>query len=483
MRWFLSEINGSDLILSRILLCFLFFNSFATFSQREEINDSLLFNGFGKEFKWGVASAAYQIEGAYNEDGKGLSIWDEFSHKRGKIDDNENGDLAVDFYHRYKEDILLAKSMNFDVFRFSLSWSRIFPDGSGKVNEKGIAFYHKVIDECLKQGLEPWVTLYHWDLPLELSNRGGWTNRAIVDWFREYTLVCAKEYGTKVKHWMIFNEPAAFVGLGYLAGHHAPGKRSLKSFLKATHYACLSMAEAGRTLRSQIKDAKIGSTFSCSFVDPYGGKPKHKNAAKRLDAMLNRMFIEPSLGLGYPIKDLPLLKGIKKYFLPGDDELLKFTFDFIGIQNYFRVVAKRSLFVPLLWAREVKATKRSVPVNEMGFEIYPEGIYKVIKQFAAYSGVKSIFITENGTCVSDKIENGVINDDQRIAFFRSYLEQVLKAKNEGSPVNGYIVWSLSDNFEWSEGYRPRFGLIYIDYNDRSRHIKNSGYWFQKHLQK
>ncbi|MEY4603163.1 MAG: hypothetical protein RIT43_455 [Bacteroidota bacterium] len=483
MKWYASEINEFGLIVLRTLLFIFFLNCFASFAQQNVSGDSLLFHGFGSQFVWGVASAAYQIEGAFDQDGKGRSIWDEFAHTRGKIAGNENGDVATDFYHRYKEDIQLAKSMHFDVFRFSLSWSRILPDGSGKVNDKGIEFYHKVIDECLNQGMEPWVTLYHWDLPLELSKKGGWTNRECIEWFREYTALCAKEFGSKVKHWMIFNEPAAFVGLGYLAGYHAPGKRSLNSFLKATHYACLSMAESGRTLRSLVPDAQIGSTFSCSFVDTYNAKQKHRKAAIRLDAMLNRMFIEPSLGMGYPVKDLPLLRGIKRYMLQGDEEKLKFNFDFIGLQNYFRVVAKRSFFVPLLWAREVKATKRGVPVNEMGFEIYPEGIYKVTKQFAAYSAIKSIYITENGTCVPDSIENGQIHDEQRISFFRRYLEQVLKAKNEGVPVNGYMIWSLTDNFEWSEGYRPRFGLVYVDYKDLSRYIKDSGNWFRTNLMK
>ena len=465
---------------------FIFLNLFlvsVTFAQKGRHDDVELFRSFGEDFLWGTSCSAYQIEGAWNVDGRGPSVWDDFSQEKGNTYNNENGNEAVDFYHRYKEDIQLLKEMNFKVFRFSISWSRIFPQGTGEVNEKGVEFYHKVIDECKRQGIEPWITLYHWDLPSELHKKGGWTNREVVKWFADYTTLCAKEYGTKVKNWMIFNEPAAFVGLGYLAGYHAPGKRSLKAYLKATHHTCLAMAESGRTIRSIIPDAVIGTNFSCSYVDAFKGKKKHAKAVKRLDAMLNRMFIEPSLGLGYPVDDLPLIKGIGKYMLPEDEELLKFDFDFIGLQNYFRVVVKRSPVVPFLWGRQVKAAKRDVPVNEMGFEIYPEGIYKVMKQFAAYDGVKDILITENGVCVKDSLVNGKVHDPERIQFFRDYLEYVLKAKSEGVPVKGYFVWTLTDNFEWSEGYKPRFGLVYVDYRDQKRYIKDSGYWFKEQLKK
>jgi beta-glucosidase len=466
----------------RILLLSLLISGSVS-GQSGKHDDMELFRSFGEDFLWGTSCSAYQIEGAWNEEGRGPSIWDEFSQEKGNTYNNENGNVAVDFYHRYKEDIRLLKEMNFKVFRFSISWSRILPNGTGEVNQKGVEFYHNVIDECKRQGLEPWITLYHWDLPLALHNQGGWTNRDVVKWFSDYTAVCAKEYGTKVKNWMVFNEPAAFVGLGYLLGYHAPGKKSVSSFLKATHHTCLAMAESGRTIRSIIPDAIIGTNFSCSYVDAYKGKQKHNKAVRRLDAMLNRMFIEPSLGLGYPEKDLPFLKKIRKYMKDDDEDRLKFAFDFIGLQNYFRVVVKKSPFIPLVWARQINATKRDVPVNEMGFEIYPEGIYKVMKQFSAYEGVKDILITENGVCVKDSLVNGKVHDPERIQFFRDYLEFVLKAKSEGVPVKGYFVWSLTDNFEWSEGYEPRFGLVYVDYKTQERYIKDSGIWFRDQLKK
>lgn len=452
-----------------------------SFAQEGRHDDQELFRSFGEDFLWGTSCSAYQIEGAWNIDGRGPSVWDTFSQEKGNIHNNENGNEAVDFYHRYKEDIRLHKELNFTVFRFSISWSRILPNGIGEINQKGIEFYHNVIDECKRQGVEPWITLYHWDLPQALEDRGGWVNREVVQWFQEFTALCAREYGTKVKNWMIFNEPVAFVGLGYLIGYHAPGKKGVSKFLRAAHHTNLAMAESGRTIRSVVPDARIGTNFSCSSVQPFKGREKHSKAVKRLDAMLNRMFIEPSLGMGYPEKDFPMLKGMRKYMSEGDMEKLKFQFDFIGLQNYFRVVVKRSFFIPFVWAKQVSAKKRDVPVNEMGFEVYPEGIYLVLKQFSKYEGIKELIITENGVCYKDELVDGKIHDKERIQFFRDYLEYVLKAKNEGVPVKGYFVWSLTDNFEWSEGYKPRFGLVYVVYNDQKRYIKDSGLWFKQNL--
>jgi beta-glucosidase len=464
----------------KFLFFFLFF-TFGMFAQVTNLSDSALFNYFGSDFQWGTASAAYQIEGAWDEDNRGPSIWDSFSQKR-KIKNRENGNIATDFYHRYKEDIQLAKEMNFSVFRFSISWPRIIPTGQGKINAKGIEFYHKVIDECILQGLQPWITLYHWDLPQNLQDKGGWANREVITWFTEYTKLCAREFGSKVKHWMVFNEPAAFLGLGYLVGYHAPGKRNVNSFLKASHHVCIAMAESGRVLREEIPKSVIGTTFSCSIIDPWKGQGKHQKAVKRIDVIYNRMFIEPSLGLGYPVSDFPFLRKMMRYQLSGDEEKLKFDFDFIGLQNYFRVVVKRSPFIPFVWAKQISAKSRNVPYNEMGFEIYPEGIYRILKQFAKYKSIQNIVITENGVCVKDSLVNGQVHDTMRIEFFRTYLSQILKAKNEGIPISGYLVWSLTDNFEWTEGYEPRFGLVYVDYKTQKRYVKDSGKWFKKQLE-
>ena len=437
---------------------------------------------FGKDFLWGTATAAYQIEGAWDKDGKGISIWDTFTHGKKNVLNNENGDVACDFYHTYEQDIQLIKDLNLDVFRFSISWPRILPNGIGEVNQKGLDFYHKVIDKCLEVGLQPWITCYHWDLPQVLEDQGGWTNRKIIDWFANYVDIISKEYGPKVKNWMVLNEPAGFISLGYMVGMHAPGKRSLKLFMKAIHYCNLTMAEGGRVLRKNVPDGNIGSTWSVSAVEPKKDKKRHINAARKVDAMLNRLFIEPCVGMGYPFDDLPIIKRLKKYIEPGDEEKLKFDFDFIGVQNYFRTVARFSLWPPIMWANFVDAKKLvddEEELTEMGWEISPEGIYDVLEQYAAYG--KPLIVTENGAAFEDHLVNGRVHDERRLKFYQDYLSQVLRAIKNGIDVRGYFAWTFMDNFEWAEGYHPRFGLVYNDFETQTRTIKDSGLWFQTFL--
>jgi beta-glucosidase len=439
---------------------------------------------FGPGFKWGAATAAYQIEGAWNLDGKGPSIWDTFTHQNGKIKGDTSGDVACDFYHRYRDDISLLSQMNMDVFRFSISWSRILPNGIGQINQKGMDFYHAVIDTCLEMGIEPWITLYHWDLPQALEDKGGWANREIINWFGEYVDVAVKAFGNKVKNWMVFNEPAAFTGLGYMTGTHAPGVKSLGKYPKVIHHVVLCQAEGGRIVRSLLPDANVGTTYSMSAIHPKAQNKKHLGAAKRMDALLNRLFIEPALGLGYPTKDFGYLKEVEKHMKEGDDQKMIFDFDFHGVQNYFRIVATHSAFPPVLWANQVKPkklVKDETELTDMKWEVYPAGIYEVIKQLAAYNGVKKIYVTENGAAFPDQVEGDSVHDARRVQFFKDYLAQVLKAKNEGAPVDGYFVWSLMDNFEWAEGYYPRFGLVHVDYQTQKRTIKDSGLWFKEFL--
>jgi beta-glucosidase len=435
---------------------------------------------FGKDFLWGVATSAYQIEGAYNVDGRGPSIWDTFSHTEGKVKNNETGDIACDFYHKYPADINMVKDLNFNAFRFSLSWPRILPSGKTIVNQKGIDFYQQVIDKCLEKGIEPWVTLFHWDLPQELENRGGWKNREVVDAFSEYALLCAKTFGDRIKNWMVLNEPFAFTGLGYLLGMHAPGKYGLKNFLPAAHHAALCQGIGGRILKENVKNGKIGTTQTITVVDPFEETEEALIAVKRYDALLNRMFVEPAAGLGYPLADLPALSRIEKYMQPDDAELLKFDFDFIGLQNYTRVVVKNNSVMPVLHAVPVSPKKRKAAHTEMGWEVYPEGICRALKAYAKYP-IKEIYVTENGAAFRDILIQGKVHDQRRIDFFKEYLKQVLKAKNEGVNVKGYFVWSLLDNFEWAEGYNRRFGLVYVDFKTQQRFMKDSGEWFREFL--
>ena len=436
---------------------------------------------FGKDFKWGVSTAAFQIEGACDADGKGISIWDTFTTKKEKILNGDKADKACEFYNNYQTDIDLVKQLNIPNFRFSISWTRVLPNGTGKVNQAGIDYYNRVIDYCIAGGVEPWVTIYHWDLPQVLEDNGGWTNREVINWFTEFVTVCAKYFGDRVKYWMVMNEPSVFSGAGYFFGIHAPGRTGLKNFLPAIHYIVLSITAGARRLRELLPNAEIGTTFSCSHIEPRSVHKRDLKAARVADALVNRLFIEPILGLGYPVSDIPVLKGLDKFYLTGDEQNMQFDFDFIGLQNYTREIVKYSFFTPYIHASLVKAKDRGVATTAMGWEVYPPAIYHILKKFDTYPQIKKILITENGAAFPDIITNDQVNDPERTEYIKANLQQVLKAKQVGCKVEGYFIWTLTDNFEWAEGYHPRFGLIHIDFETQRRTIKNSGKWYADFL--
>ena len=435
---------------------------------------------FGERFRWGVSLAAYQVEGAHEADGRGPSIWDHFSNKKNRIEDGSNGNVACEFYYRYEQDIALTKSLNLTHFRFSISWTRIIPDGTGDVNQPGLDYYNRLIDCCLEYGLVPWVTLYHWDLPLAIEKQGGWTNRIVVDAFIRFVDVCSKSFGDRVKNWIVMNEPFTFTGLGYLAGYYAPGRFGMHNYLPAVHYATLCQAEGARRLRRNLPDAFIGTSISCSYVAPSGNHPNQVAAAQRVDALLNRLHIEPLLGMGYPVKELPVLERIEKYFHPYDEELIKFEFDFIGLQNYFSLVAYNNPLIPYLQAFVVPFRKLNRPLTANGWEVFPEGMSRILKQFSKYP-IKEFIVTENGAAFHDHLEGNRVHDKRRLQYIQSYLAEVLKAKEEGINISGYFIWTLMDNFEWRAGFRSRFGIVYTDFLKQTRIIKDSGLWVRDFL--
>ena len=439
-------------------------------------------NDFGPDFKWGVSTAAYQTEGGWDSDGKGKSIWDVFSNTKGKTFQGENGNIACDFYRRYTHDIILMAKLGIKNFRFSLSWSRIIPNGTGNVNPIGIEFYNRVIDFCLELGIEPWITLYHWDLPHELEKKGGWTNRDIIGWFGDYVELCIRYFGDRVKNWMILNEPMVYTGAGYFLGVHAPGRKGLNSFLAAAHHSAMCQSEGGRIVRSLAKGANIGTTFSCSYVEPFGKSINDGMAAHRVDALLNRLFVEPLAGLGYPVRDLKLLQRLESFIKDGDESKLAFNMDFIGVQNYTREMISHSHFTPMIKAKVIRADRRNVETTVMNWEVYPESIYKMLVKFSKYKIFKEIIVTESGAAFPDELVNGKVHDIKRTIFLEQYISEVLRAKREGVNVNGYFTWSLTDNFEWAEGYKPRFGLVYVNFATQDRIIKDSGYWYSKLIQ-
>jgi beta-glucosidase len=443
---------------------------------------ALTAKSFGENFSWGVAMAAAQNEGAYIEGGRGLSIWDVFTRRKGVIKGGAKPYVACDFYHRYKEDLLLTKALGFNSFRFSISWSRVLPDGIGRPNREGLRFYHDVIDECLRLGLEPYLTLYHWDLPQALEKEGGWTSYRILRWFQRYVTLCAEEFGNKVRNWIILNEPAAFTALGYMMGKHAPGKRGLDNFFPAVHHAIMAQAEGGRIVRNLVPSARIGTTFSCSEVIPYSDRPEDLAAAFRVDILLNRLFAEPALGKGYPSESFKLIERLELYNKSWKyTERMPFRFDYIGLQNYFPVVVRFNPLIPMVQASEVKPSYRRVPTTDMGWEINGNGLVNILKRFWKYGAVKELMVTENGAAFKDTVKSGRVADPQRIEYFKEYLGGLLRAKQEGVNVTGYFVWTLTDNFEWTEGFRARFGLVYVDHETQMRTIKDSGYWFRDFL--
>jgi beta-glucosidase len=436
---------------------------------------------FGDGFTWGVASASYQVEGAWNDDGKGPSIWDTFTHRRWTVKDRTDGDVACDFYHRYRDDIALVDEMHFGAKRFSISWPRILPEGTGRVEKRGLDFYQRVVDACLERGIEPWITLYHWDLPQALQDRGGWTNRAVLDWFGEYVGVVADALGDRVRHWMVFNEPLSFVLVGHLAGVNAPGFRNPFKFLAAAHHVNLCQGVGARVLRERCADPVVGTTQWLTSVRPTGTTARHRRAARAGDALLNRMYLEPNLGLGYPVEDLPLLRLMERYLKGDDERALAVDFDFLGVQYYTRL---RVPPVPIPGMRTIPLfghDHREYEVTAMGWEVQPNGLYDVLNRVHGYGRFNRLVITENGAAFPDRVEGDRVHDPRRVRFCIDHLTQVRRAVREGVPVDGYFYWSLTDNFEWAEGYRPRFGLVYVDYATQRRIIKDSGRWFQQFL--
>jgi beta-glucosidase len=435
---------------------------------------------FPDGFLWGTATAAYQIEGAWNEDGKGESIWDRFTHTEGKIRNGDTGDVACDSYHRYREDVALMRAMNLDSYRFSLSWPRLFPSGGGSLNAKGIDYYSRLVDELLDAGVRPFPTLYHWDLPQVLEDRGGWPNRDTAGRFADYAEAAIRALGDRVDDWIIFNEPKIFTVMGYLAGIHAPGRRDREAFLRATHTVSLAQAEAFRAMRAARSDARIGSAFNMSPCEPAGDGEEDAAAAERWHAFTNLWHLEPALKGRFPdayVDGPPLERmGVRE----GDLELLRAPLDFIGINHYSRVLVEHRPDDPY-GAGAVPVGPvggNEGPKTDFGFEVWPKALYDMIMRITEHYNRPVIEITENGCSYGDgPDQRGVVNDTRRIDFYRGSLEAVARAIEDNADVRGYHAWTLMDNFEWSEGFAQRFGLTWVSFPEADRTLKESGRWY------
>ena len=440
---------------------------------------------FPSNFFWGTATAAYQIEGAWKEDGKGESIWDRFAHTPGRIKNGDTGDGACDSYHRWREDIALMRAMNLNSYRFSISWPRVQPTGSGPANSKGIDYYSRLVDALLEARIRPFVTLYHWDLPQTLEDSGGWPNRDTASRFADYTELVARSLGDRVSDWMLFNEPSAFVDLGHLEGTHAPGHKSLVDFLRASHTVNLAQGAGFRALKAIRPSTRVGTAFSMSACEPATNSEDDQLATERAHAMTNLWFLEPALNGRYP-DALAFLPETAMKIQSGDLDKMRAPLDFIGINLYYRIIvtapgALERLSHAQQWLFPVKMVGgEQGPKTDCGWEIWPRALYDVVTRITRDFNRPVIEVTESGCAYNDAPDpTGVIHDTRRIEYHRQYLQTLARAMADGADVRGYHAWSLLDNFEWAEGFSQRFGLTYVDFKTQRRTIKESARWYAK----
>ena len=424
---------------------------------------------FPSDFVWGAATAAYQVEGAATEDGRGESIWDRFSATPGKVVDGATGAVACDTYHRYAEDIGLMRSLGIGAFRLSVAWPRILPEGRGRVNQAGLDFYDRLVDDSLANGLDPYVTLYHWDLPQVLEDRGGWPARETVEAFTEYTEVVVSRLGDRVRHWITQNEPWVASWLGYGLGLHAPGRKSDSDALAAGHHILVAHGRAAEVLRREAPASEVGIAIDLVPMYPFSDNEADVEAAHREDGFRNRWFLEPVLGRGYPEDMLERYDEILPTIEDGDMDTIAAPLDFLGINYYTRSVVRASV-------GEVPA--EGAEHTEMGWEVYPDGLYRLLVHLQTVYELPELCITENGAAFADARENGRVADSRRVSYLEGHLDAVVAAIAEGVPVRGYFLWSLLDNFEWAFGYSRRFGIVYVDFDTLERVPKDSFTWYR-----
>lgn len=433
---------------------------------------------FPEGFVWGSATSAYQIEGAWNEDGKGESIWDRFIHQQGAIEDGSTGDVAVDHYHRFQEDVEIMKEMGLKAYRFSISWPRIFPDGMGKPNPKGLQFYKNLTEALVSANITPVVTLYHWDLPQALQDQGGWLNRVLVEHFESYARTMFKELGDMVPIWLTHNEPNVVAYMGHASGEHAPGIRDLETAIQVSHNLLLSHGMATQAYKQMGLEGKIGIALGLSPIQPNSQSQEDVLAAQMQDEFKNKWFLDPILRGAYPDKLLSFFQS--RYGAPhiegGDLELINTPIDLLGVNNYDRNIVAADE-TTTLGIRRVKA--KDAEYTARGREIYPEGLYDLLIRIKQDYGNIPIYITENGAAFNDKLTaDGKVHDERRIRFLREYLKKAWQAIDANVNLQGYFVWSQMDNFGWTYGYSKRYGLIHVDQQSLARTWKDSAFFYQ-----
>ena len=443
---------------------------------------------FPENFIWGAATASYQIEGGWDKHGKGESIWDRFSHTPGKVNNGDTGDVANDHYRLWKKDIRLMKQIGLQAYRFSISWPRILPNGRGKVNQKGLDFYDKLVDGLLKEEIKPFVTLYHWDLPQALQDEGGWEARSTVEAYIEYTEAVSKTLGDRVKNWITHNEPAVVAWIGNDSGEHAPGNTDLSKGIAVSHHLMLSHGWAVPVIRRNSQDSEVGITLNVGWRVPASNSTFDLEAVRAADGMWTRWFTDPLYGRGYPgdvVADFERQDALPNmnFVQNGDMKAISTPMDFLGVNYYNREVVRSNAPGN---DPQIVFFKPRTPENwtEMGWEIHPEGLTGVLSRlYFDYKPLK-MYVTENGASYSTPPdENKRVKDELRIDYYRTHIAAVLRAIEAGVPMAGYFAWSLMDNFEWARGYAQRFGLIWVDFSTQERIIKDSGKWYKGVIKK
>ena len=427
-------------------------------------------------FTWGVATSSYQIEGAATAGGRGPSIWDTFSRVPGAVINGDSGDVACDHYHRYNEDLDLIKWLGVNAYRFSIAWPRIFPQGAGSPNQAGIDFYDRLIDGALERGITPWPTLYHWDLPQALEDKGGWNSRATSERFAEYAHLMAEKFGDRVKNWTTLNEPFCSAWLGYLYGVMAPGIKDLQTAINASHHLLLGHGLATQAIRSVASDLRVGIVLNLTPAIPLN--EKDELAAKYADGFDNRWYADPVFKGNYP-QDIVEGFGKEVPIHAGDMQSISAPLDFLGINFYTRQTVTLDESAKPLPYRPVMVD--GVERTAMGWEVHPKSLTNIIMRVHRDYAPKEIYITENGSAWDDSVINDKVDDPHRVSYLERHLDAMLAAKAQGAPVNGYFAWSLMDNFEWAFGYSKRFGIVYVDYETQKRIPKSSAYYYRERI--
>ncbi|MBA2394173.1 MAG: beta-glucosidase [Ktedonobacteraceae bacterium] len=435
---------------------------------------------FPDSFRWGAATASYQIEGAVHEDGRGESIWDRFCSTPGKIFNNENGAIACDHYHRYQEDIQLMGELGLQAYRFSVAWPRILPTGRGRVNPAGLDFYERLVDALLTANIEPFVTLFHWDLPQALQDDfGGWTSRDTAKAFVDYANIVSERLGDRVKNWITLNEPFVVAKVGYEYGVHAPGLHDPRLAWQVSHHLLLAHGMAVPVIRANSSNAQVGITLNLSSVHSATDSERDHYVAHLEDGVSNRWYIDPLFRGTYPSDIMDYLEqhNLTPQMVNGDAAIIAVPMDFLGVNNYSRTVVRQKAGAANGVAEQVRIS--GAEHTDMDWEVYPEGLREVLVRLHQEYHVPRLYVTENGAAFPDTVSaNSRVHDARRENYYREYLTQAHAALSEGAPLAGYFAWSLMDNFEWSEGYSKRFGITYVDYATQRRIIKDSGYWYR-----